>query len=139
MHASVLIQHPANVGAIALRFLPWYLIEMPRRIIRSFVEYILTLFEIFSFWFLIKTFFKPWKSIVDVYPTKGFNIGLIAQAFTLNCTSRIIGMIFRTIAFTIGITAEIIVCAIFLGMLIVWLFFPILLILDILYIVGAFT
>jgi hypothetical protein len=139
MHASVLLQHPASAGAIALRFLPWYFLEMPGRIVRSFIEYVRTLMEIFSFWFLIKTFFKPWKSIVDKYPSKGFNIGLIAQAFTLNCTSRIIGMIFRTVAFVIGVLAEIVVCVIFLGMLTVWLFFPILLVLDLLYIVGTFT
>jgi len=139
MHASVLFQHPASIGAIALRFLPWYFLEMPRRIIQSFVEYVRTLIEIFSFWFLIKTFLKPWKSIVDQYPKKGLNIGLIAQAFTLNCTSRIIGMIFRTVAFAIGVGAELLVCIIFLSILIVWLFFPIILILDLLYIVGTFT
>jgi len=127
------IRHPTRSTSILLTFFTWYFLEMPIKLVKSWGEYMRTVGEIFSFFFLIKTFVKPWKSITDKYPDKGFNIGIIAQAFTLNCTSRIIGMIFRSIALVIGLAAEVIVIAIFFVILIVWFFFPILVVMDILF------
>ncbi|MFA7682118.1 MAG: hypothetical protein WCX61_03750 [Candidatus Peribacteraceae bacterium] len=137
MSALSLLEHPADLSAIALRFLPWYFLKVPGRIIRGYGAYVRALGEIFSFWFLIRTFLKPWKSIVDRYPDRGFNLGLIAQAFTLNCTSRVIGMIFRTVAFVLGVVMEIIVLGVFLVLLFVWILFPFVFVLDIFYLIGA--
>ncbi|MBU0457942.1 hypothetical protein KJ652_01445 [Patescibacteria group bacterium] len=127
------------LGVTCLRFLHWYFLQMPVIIIRGGLRFLWTVNEIFSFLFLIRTFFKPWKSITDKYPSKGLNIGLIAQAFTLNCTSRIIGMIFRTVAFVIGVAMELVVLAIFVSVLIVWFFFPILIAMDVFYLVGSLS
>ncbi len=138
MGISTLLHHPAQLLSIIAHFIPWYFLEMPKRIVRGYREYLRAIGEIFSFWFLIKTFLKPWKSIVDKYPKKGFNIGLIAQAFTLNCTSRIIGMIFRLTALLLGIVVEVIAFAIFIAVLGVWLMFPVILILDVFFLIGTF-
>ncbi|MBU0766397.1 hypothetical protein KKF55_01250 [Patescibacteria group bacterium] len=110
---------------------------MPVALVKSWVGYMRTVGEIFSFLFLLKTFIKPWKSIVDKYPDRGLHLGLIAQAFTLNCTSRIIGMIFRSIAFVIGLVMEAAVIVIFLAIIIVWIFFPVLVVLDIVYLFST--
>lgn len=127
------LRHPKRSTSILLTFFSWYFLEMPWKIVRSWGEYLRTVGEIFSFIFLIKTFVKPWKSITDKYPDKGFNIGIIAQAFTLNCTSRIIGMIFRSVALVIGIVIEVMVITVFFAILIVWFFFPILVAMDIIF------
>jgi len=112
---------------------------MPVRILKRAWEYIRTTAEVFSFWFLLRTFFKPWKSIKDKYPKKGFNLTLFAEAFTLNCTSRVIGMIFRTVALVIGILMELIVIAVCIAVFLVWVLFPLLFILDLLYLIGGIS
>ena len=131
------IRHPTRSTSILLTFFTWYLLEIPWRLVRSWGEYMRTVGEIFSFFFLLKTFFKPWKSITDTYPHKGLNIGLIAQAFTLNCTSRIIGMIFRSAALILGLVMEGVVIVLFSAMLIVWMFFPVLVVLDIVFLIET--
>ncbi|MCF7844982.1 MAG: hypothetical protein K9M03_04105 [Kiritimatiellales bacterium] len=131
------LRHPTLSTSILLEFFKWYFLEMPLKLVLSWGEYMRMVGEIFSFLFLIKTFLKPWKSITDKYPEKGFHLGLIAQAFTLNCTSRIIGMIFRSIALVIGIATGLFVIAIFLAILIVWIFFPVLVVLDLVYLFGT--
>jgi len=110
---------------------------MPVKILKSAGAYLMTFNEIFSFLFLIRTFLSPWKSITDAYPKRGFNIGVIAQAFTLNMTSRIIGMIFRSCTFVIGVIVELIVLAIFTGIFVLWVFFPILLVMDISFLISS--
>ena len=131
-----IIRSPDILGSTLIRFLAWYFTEMPVRIIKGGFKYVSAFNEIFSFFFLIKTFFKPWKSIIDRYPSRGFDIGKIAQAFTLNCTSRIIGMIFRTTAFVIGTVFEAIVIAILIAYFVLWFFLPALMALDVFYLIG---
>jgi hypothetical protein len=105
-------------------FLTWYFVEKPAQMTISTWQYIRAFAEIFSFGFLIRTFFSPWKSIVDSYPTKGFQIGLIAQTFVLNTTSRLIGAIFRTVAFAIGLAFEIILLTVCAAFIVSWLILP---------------
>ncbi len=84
--AQALLNSQEQFAQMAFEFLRWYFKEMPVRITGGAVKYIFTICEIFSIIFLFKTFFKPWKSITDSYPIRGFNIGMIAQTFTLNMT-----------------------------------------------------
>ncbi|MFH0770401.1 MAG: hypothetical protein V1926_03405 [Candidatus Peregrinibacteria bacterium] len=133
MLISALFRHPSVLKKIILRFLRWYFVEVPHRFIVNFFAYIAALNEIFSFFFLIRTLLKPWKSITDRYPDRGFNIGRMAEAFALNTTSRMIGFIFRITAFVIGMVISCAFVAVFLGIFIVWIAFPIVLVLDFLY------
>lgn len=139
MKTLVIFKYPATLLSLARRFPLWYFGEVPAQIIKGYGEYFRVLGEIFSFWFLIKTLLNPWKSISEKYPDKGFNISLIAQAFTLNCTSRVIGFLFRTTALAIGIVCEVVVFGAFCAILFVWLTFPLILILDILYLFSYLT
>ncbi len=139
MSVKTIFTAPGTVSRVLAEFLSWYFLEMPITILKTAKRYILTFNEIFSFIFLIRTFISPWKSITDKYPEKGFNIGIIAQAFTLNMTSRVIGIIFRSIAFLIGVTVELTVLTIFISVFTVWVFFPLLLIADIFYLIGSLS
>lgn len=139
MSVKTLFTAPGTISRVLAEFLLWYFLEMPLTILKVGKNYISTFNEIFSFIFLIRTFISPWKSITDKYPEKGFNISIIAQAFTLNMTSRVIGIIFRSIAFLIGVIVELTVLAIFISVFTVWVFFPLLLIADIFYLIGSLS
>ena len=127
---TIITRHPALAGETASGFLKWYFAEVPLHFLRSYGEYFRALNEIFSFWFLIKTFLSPWKGIVDRTERRGFDLNLIAQAIVLNITSRIIGMVFRLTALIVGIVVELVFFTAFTAMIIVWLAFPVLFILD---------
>ncbi|MBT3293040.1 hypothetical protein HN512_01285 [Candidatus Peregrinibacteria bacterium] len=111
-------------GILLLSFLPWYYGEYPVRIFRQYIAYAKAFLEIISIVFLIKTFLSPWKSIVDEYPKNLTNIGEIAQVFTLNCTTRIIGMIFRTVALSVAIILHAALIVLFTVYLVLWLSYP---------------
>ncbi|MDP7247673.1 MAG: hypothetical protein QF741_03555 [Candidatus Peribacteraceae bacterium] len=139
MSVNTILKGPGTLSRVLAEFLSWYFLEMPVTILKTAKSYVSTFNEIFSFMFLIRTFLSPWKSITDKYPEKGFNIGIIAQAFTLNMTSRVIGIIFRSVAFLIGVIVELIVLGIFIFIFSVWIFFPLLLVADLFYLIGSFT
>jgi hypothetical protein len=115
-----------TVAATALELaLPWYFMRKPLGIMRSGVEHCQALREIFSFGFMLRTLFSPWKGIADPYPKNGFDLNAMAQAFALNCMTRIIGFLFRITAIALGVVAELICAALFACYLLLWLAFPI--------------
>ena len=61
---------------------------------------------------------------MDEYPKNLTNIGEIAQVFTLNCTTRIIGMIFRTVALSVAIILHAALIVLFTVYLVLWLSYP---------------
>ena len=104
--------------------LPWYFFEEPKHIIKNYLAYAGAFLEIISIKFLLLTLISPWKSIRDEYKGGPLNIGAFAESLTLNVTSRIIGFLFRIIALTIGIAIQIILFVGFAIYLIVWFFYP---------------
>ncbi|PIR49158.1 hypothetical protein COU80_00205 [Candidatus Peregrinibacteria bacterium CG10_big_fil_rev_8_21_14_0_10_55_24] len=135
----ILLRHPLTVVTLLLHFPRWYFATVPAAMVRSYRAYAHAASEVFSIWFLLRTFFKPWKSITDPYPKQGLNIGLIAQAFTLNCTSRVIGMIFRTVAIIIEAVVQLLFLAGFLVAFVTWMVFPVVFLLDLLYLIGSYV
>lgn len=125
-------------GLFFTSFIPWYFIEQPKRILSNYVAYSNAFLEILSIVFLIKTFVSPWKSIVDEYPSNLMKYGEIAQVFTLNTTTRIIGMIFRTVALALAIIIQLTLLIIFLAYLILWLAYPGLVIAALFYFLGIY-
>jgi hypothetical protein len=107
-------------------FIKWYWIEMPYRIIRKIMQYIVVFGNIFSFIFLIKTFFSPWKNQLYAYPNKGFDLKHIFEVWTSNMISRIVGAFVR--GFTIILGIIIVIIAAFVGAigLIIWVLYPVL-------------
>lgn len=107
-------------------FIKWYWIEMPYRITRKTIQYIIVLGKIFSFAFLIKTFFSPWKNQLYAYPSKGFDLKHIFEVWTSNMISRVVGAFVR--GFTIILGIIIVIIATFLGVmgLIIWVLYPVL-------------
>ena len=107
-------------------FVRWYVIDMPTVFIQLLGQYVSTLAEVFSFLFLLRTFLSPWKQIVDRYPSKGLDLGRIAQTFTLNCTARVIGALFRLLTIMIGLAFVAFTVGVMLSILFLWFALPVL-------------
>jgi hypothetical protein len=112
-------------------FLSWYFSQRPREIIRRYKEYAGAFGDAFAFKFMMKTLFSPWKSITDEYPQKGFNLEAIASTFFLNLTSRLIGFVFRSAAILTGVFIQIALFTGYAVYLIIWVFFPLVVIIAI--------
>lgn len=118
-------RHPLLTLRIFLPiFVPWYFLEVPMAMARKYLEYAHAFGEIFSFVFILRTLFDPWKGIVDSYPITSLNWELIAQAFFLNVTTRAIGFVFRIIALCVGLILQALSLAAFLFCLLLWLTYP---------------
>ncbi len=122
-----LIRHPLIFTGITIpEFLRWYFWEQPVKILKSYLEYLAAFVEIFSFIFLVRTLFSPWRQITDKYPKRGFNLTVISQTFTLNVVSRTIGFILRVFTLVMGIFAVMFLTIFFVAFYLSWLAFPIL-------------
>lgn len=114
-----------NTKLIAI-FIKWYWIEMPLIILGQIQKYLTTISKIFSFSFLLKTFFSPWKNQLYAYPSKGFDLKRIFEVWTSNMVSRVVGAMVR--GFTILFGFLILIFCLFLGVgvLLVWVIYPVL-------------
>lgn len=93
-------------------------------ITKRYWQYACTFWEMFSFVFLVKTLFSPWKNITDEYPDKGFDLNLIFQAFTMNCITRCIGFVIRLSTLTFGIAVQLALLSIYVCYFLFWITFP---------------
>ena len=107
-------------------FVKWYIIEIPIKIVYQLYKYIIALTKIYSFVFLLKTLFSPWKNQVYSYPQKGFDFSLIFQTWTYNMIARIVGAIIRLATMFIGIFVIILTMFFGISILILWLLYPVL-------------
>jgi len=114
-------------------FIQWYFVEMPIKLLKYIQEYISVLSYLFSFKFLLKTLFYPWKNQVYAYPTKGFDIKLIMQVLTANLFARFIGAMIRLITIFIGILSEILFVIFSVGIVVIWVLSPIVFVLLFVY------
>jgi len=84
-------------------FIKWYFFEIPIQIVKQVYKYILVISKIYSFTFLLKTFFSPWKNQSYTYPKKGFDINRILEIWTSNMVSRVVGALVRFFTILTGI------------------------------------
>ncbi len=109
-------------------FLRWYWVERPAALTKGYMRYARALGSVFSFIYLIKTFFAPWKSIRDVYPRRGFNMQQILETLTLNLTARVIGAIVRFCALIGGVLVQAVAFFCFAAYLLLWISLPFLIV-----------
>jgi len=133
-----LIKHPLLFTGITVpEFLRWYFWEQPIHIIRTYRVYFRAFMEIFSFGFLMRTLFSPWKQIRNTTPIRGFNISAMSQALTLSVLSRTIGFFLRSVTVIFGLGFMVILSCGFLAFFFVWIAFPILFWICVSYIISA--
>ncbi len=114
----------------------WYFVGRPLLIVHSYKNYAAVFAESFSFVFLFRTLFAPWKNITDAYPKRGFDLNLMLQAMMFNIITRAIGCVVRLGAILCGVVVQVLLFAGFAGYLVVWLLFPFFLPLGILTLLG---
>jgi hypothetical protein len=107
-------------------FLKWYFLEMPLKIIKLLYKYITVISKIYSFVFLLKTFFSPWKNQSYAYPDKGFDINRILEIWTSNMVARVVGAFVRLFTIITGIIVLSITSIIGTIVLLVWVTYPVL-------------
>lgn len=90
----------------------------------------------FSFVFLLKTLFAPWKNITDTYPSKGFDLSLMLQTWMFNMITRLIGFVIRFVTLLIGVLVQIGLLVGFVVYLMLWLLYPLLALLGLLFLIG---
>jgi hypothetical protein len=107
-------------------FIKWYFVEMPIKILNQVYQYIVVLTKIYSFIFLFKTLFAPWKNQLYAYPNRGFDIKKILEIWTNNTIARVVGAFIRLATIFIGI--GIIIFTMIIGSLffVIWLTYPVL-------------
>jgi hypothetical protein len=106
-------------------FIKWYFIEVPKQILYQLYKYIVVISKIYSFAFLLKTFFSPWKGQIYEYPQKGFDLSLIFQTWTSNMISRLVGSFVRGVTMIIGIIVLLISLLIGGSAFIIWILYPV--------------
>jgi hypothetical protein len=125
MHIYPALPQPVRLASLFVRrFLPWYFLLQPAAIFRMYLAYASAFLQVFSFIFLLKTLFSPWKGIADTYPDNLFQVVRVSQVFTLNCTARVVGAVVRLITIAVGIIVQSTLVVVFAAMLITWIAFP---------------
>lgn len=107
-------------------FVKWYWVEMPVQILKQTQVYVSVIGKIFSFKFLLKTLFAPWKNQAYAYPAKGFDLHRIFEVWTSNMVSRIVGAFVRGFTVLFGAVISFIILILGFLWLFVWVCYPIL-------------
>jgi|694.fasta_scaffold01495_28 hypothetical protein len=112
-----------NIKLVTI-FIRWYFFEIPSKIINQLYAYIKVIIKIYSFVFLLKTFFSPWKNQSYTYPDKGFDINRILEVWTSNMVARIVGAFVRFFTILMGVLALVITIIIGIVVLVIWIIYP---------------
>ncbi len=110
---------------IILRFLTWYVVLEPLKVLRGYKAYARALFEIIPFGFLLLTLFRPWKNIVDRRTAHGFSMQHIVEKMSMSVLARGTGCLIRIVAILIGLVLHAIVVAGTIVYLVLWLSAPV--------------
>ena len=107
-----------------MNFLPWHYTEGLQAYIRFWIFAFDSIIHYFSLPILLKSLFSPWKRLVLVDKTPGFNFSKFFQKLSFNFISRGVGATVRTALFVLGVT--LIILGFFAGIfgLFGWLIFP---------------
>ncbi|MBI3335954.1 hypothetical protein HYZ98_00085 [Candidatus Peregrinibacteria bacterium] len=124
MQQTTFVDRYALLWTTLWGFVSWYIGEKPVRIFQRYWDYTTAFAEIFSFIFLLKTLFAPWKNITDVKKKSGFDLSQWGQRVVLNITSRVVGMIVRMIALITGVVIEVLLLAGFVFLSVAWFAYP---------------
>ncbi len=124
--------HPQVIQA----FIVWFLFEKPISIIKNSLAYMRATADIFSFSFLLKTLFVPWKNMIRDYPQKGFNPQLVMQILFDNMIARSVGAVVRIFTIFTGIMIELMILIFALIYVVLWYTFPVLLFFGLIYTLG---
>ncbi|MEX0596879.1 MAG: hypothetical protein WD512_10300 [Candidatus Paceibacterota bacterium] len=114
-----------NIKLVTI-FIKWYFFEIPAKILKQLYKYLIAISKIYSFLFLLKTFFSPWKNQAYSYPAKGFDINKMLEVLTSNMVSRLVGAFVRLFTILTGIFVLILTVIVSIIALFIWVTYPVL-------------
>ena len=110
-----------------LAFIPQYLLWHYTRALREmfsvFGNFMWFLYNYFSIPLLVKTFFSPFERLGEEYK-KGLNIEAMLGTFVINTIMRIVGVVMRALVIVGGLSALVLLSAVYVGALALWLAIP---------------
>lgn len=109
-----------------LKYLKWHFIEIPKRIVKVFGNFIWFGYNFFSINYCFKTLFNPWKKIAWSY--KGGSSRF--EVFTSNMVSRIMGFLMRSFIVLLWIIYEFIIISMTTFSVLIWISIPLIAILG---------
>lgn len=107
-------------------FFSWWYIDVFRRLIKFFKQFIIYLADLFSVKICLTTLFAPWKR--DRVSYEGLSLKEKFEVWTLNLSSRIIGALIKIFTIATFVVAFISALLIILLAFIVWFLYPLVLI-----------
>jgi len=112
---------------IFFQYFSWHFIDVPRGILKAWINFLRYNLNYFSVPLLLKTLFSYWRRYRWFYP-RGFDIKGYIETFFSNLISRVLGAVVRMVLIIVGLLIEIFIIFGGLIILIAWLLLPILLI-----------
>lgn len=106
----------------------WYFTDAPFDILKGVQAYIQALATVYSFTFLLKTMFAPWKNQLYAYPEKGFDIQIVLQIWGANIVARLVGAMVRSGVIFTGLILQALVLVVGASILFLWVAFPVVII-----------
>lgn len=110
----------------------WQFYETPKFLLEVWKNYLLFASNFFSFSFLVKTLFSPWRKYNWVYP-KRFDLAEFFNTLISNIFSRILGAIMRLVLIIMGGLLQIFVFLAGLAIFIFWILVPFIILIGIFY------
>jgi len=109
---------------IVTQFLFWYFLEVPKKILEGWKNFLKFNIEYFSIPVLFRTFFSHWRRYRWIYP-RGFDFSAYIEIFFSNLISRALGMFMRIILISIGLLGQIFITLAGILALTIWVLLPI--------------
>ena len=111
-------------------FIFWLFFEVPKEILKGWINFLKFGLNFFSIPQLIKTLFSHWRRYKWFYP-RGFDFWKYSETLFSNLISRTLGAVLRSVLIAVGIVFEGFVLVAGLLVLLAWFVFPFILILAI--------
>lgn len=116
---------------LSVLFIKWYYLEAPASVVRGYIAYARAIAEIVPFVFLLRTLLLPWKNIADRTRMRGIDLGRIVEKLSLGLLACGVGFVVRLLTIVMGLFLQILLVILVLTYLVVWIAFPILLVMGI--------
>lgn len=104
-------------------YLFWHYTRAWLDIARLYSNFAWFLFHFFSFRILLWTLFSPWKRL---HESRKGELGILG-ALLVNGVARLVGIVIRLAAIAAGVLSFVLLTVIFLAILFLWLFWPLVL------------
>lgn len=104
-------------------FFEWWLVDEPINLWGIIVKITHRVLIFFSIPILIKTLFSPWKR--DAHSAVNSSLDVIIRVIVDNLISRLVGFTVRSITILIGLTVTFLTFLAGMGLLLFWLFLPV--------------